>query len=381
MSIPRIIISGGGIGGLTAAIALKEVGIEAVVYEAAPTIKPVGAGLALAANAIKAFHKIGIRDAVISEGRLLEALVINDEKGVAITRTDTLASTKKYGADNFAIHRANLHRVLMSFLDENHVITGRRVVNAEQKDNKVFITFSDGTSDSGDYLIAADGIHSPVRKKLLPASSIRYAGYTCWRAVIDYPTTSLHEASETWGPQGRFGIVPLKGNQLYWFACVKASQNDEQMKRFEVEDLIKLFAGYHSPIPDILAQTKNDQLIWNDILDLAPLPAYAFDRILLIGDAAHATTPNMGQGACQAIEDGVILASVINESSSPGEAFKVFEQKRLQRTQYIVRQSRLIGTIAQLQNPVAGKLRNALMRLIPSSVQQNQLDKILSIEF
>ncbi|GAB3165204.1 FAD-dependent monooxygenase [Telluribacter humicola] len=374
-------ITGGGIAGLTTAIALKRTGIQAVVYEAAPEIKAVGAGIGLAANAMKGFQKLGIDQAIMQEGRLLDALVIKDERGRLITKTDTLASSKKYGADNFTIHRARLHQVLMSYLDAAAVHTNKRLLHFERNGDKVHLHFADGSQGSVDYLIAADGIHSPVRQKLLPNVSTRYAGYTCWRAVIDYPTDHLREASETWGPNGRFGVVPLKDNKLYWYACVKAKENDLQYKNYTVEDLLQNFGSYHHPIPEVLQNTKTEQLIWNDIADLSPLPQYAFDTILLIGDAAHATTPNMGQGACQAIEDAVILADTIKKAPSLLDAFKEFERLRMARTQYIVKQSRLIGEVAQLQNKLIGGLRNSLMRALPASAQQKQLDKVLGVEF
>ncbi|WP_247234602.1 FAD-dependent monooxygenase [Telluribacter sp. SYSU D00476] len=377
----KIGITGGGIAGLTTAIALKRIGIHAVVYEAAPTIKAVGAGIGLAANAMKGFQKLGIDHAIMQEGRLLDALVIKDERGRQITKTDTLASSQKYGADNFTIHRARLHQVLMSYLDDADVHTNKRLLHFERSGSKVQLHFADGSQEWVDYLIAADGIHSPVRQQLLPTATTRYAGYTCWRAVIDYPADHLREASETWGPMGRFGVVPLKDNKLYWYACVKARENDIRYKNFKVDDLLQTFGSYHPPIPEVLQNTRTEQLIWNDIADLAPLPQYAFDTILLIGDAAHATTPNMGQGACQAIEDAVILADVIQRAPTLPDAFREFERLRMARTQYIVKQSRLIGVVAQLQNKLIGGLRNRLMRALPASAQQKQLDKVLGVEF
>lgn len=377
----RIIISGGGIAGLTTAIALKQIGFHPLVCEAAPEIKPVGAGLALAANAIRAFKKLGIDDAVMAKGRLLNAFTIKDEKGRIITKTDSLTSSEKYGADNFTIHRADLHRVLMSFLDKQEVQTNKRCIDFEKIDQKVLLHFSDGSSETADYLIAADGIHSPVRKKLLPSYTIRYSGYTCWRSVIDIPSADLKEASETWGTRGRFGIVPLAHDKLYWFACIKARPDDERMKHYTVKELLQHFGNYHQPIPEILHKTKDEDLIWNDISDLPPLPRFSFENILLIGDAAHATTPNMGQGACQAIEDAVILADCIQKVSSVSAAFSAFEKRRMDRTHYIVKQSRMIGNIAQIQNKYVACIRNAFMRSIPAKTREQQLDKVLRVDF
>jgi 2-polyprenyl-6-methoxyphenol hydroxylase-like FAD-dependent oxidoreductase len=377
----KLVISGGGIAGLTTAIALQKIGIEAHVYEAAQEIKAVGAGIVLAANALKAFQKLEIEQTIMAEGRLLDSFSLKDEKGKVLTQNNSLSSTEKYGADNFTIHRADLHRVLQSFLKPGTIQTGKRCVDVESENDQARLHFSDGSSETADYLIAADGIHSPVRQKLLPTSKIRYADYTCWRSVIENPLPELKQASESWGRKGRFGIVPLAHNKLYWFACINAPQNDERMKRFTVEDLLANFSTYHDPIPEILKKTTNGELIWNDIADLRPLSQYAFGNILLIGDAAHATTPNMGQGACQAIEDAVILADEIQKAHSIPEAFRAFEKRRMEKTHYIINQSRMIGKMAHMQNPYFGALRNMLMRSMPKSIQEKQLEKVLKVDF
>lgn len=377
----NLTILGGGIAGLTTAIALNRIGIRARVYEAAPEVKAVGAGLVLAANAIKGFQKLGIAQAVMAEGRLLDAFSIKDDKGSLITRTDSLASSRKYGADNFTIHRANLHRVLMSFLPPEDVQTNKYCTGFERKQNQLVLHFSDGSTVLTDYLLAADGINSPIRQQLVPGSRPRYAGYTCWRAVIDSPSPDLMETTETWGPQGRFGIAPLAQGRLYWFACVQAPENDARLQQYTPADLLDLFRNYHHPIAEIIRRTKKEDLIWNDIADLPPLSNYAFDNILLLGDAAHATTPNLGQGACQAIEDAVILADEIAKATSIPEAFRAFEKRRMARTRYVVKQSRLLGQVAQLQNRYLGALRNAVIRALPERVQEQQMDKILQVDF
>ena len=286
-------IIGGGIAGLTAAIALKRIGVETEVFEAAPEIKPVGAGLGLAANAIKAFRKMGIADDVIAAGHCLNGFTILDEKGRTITRTDSRAMSQKHGLDNLAIHRGRLHEVLLRHLDPATLHAGKRAVDFQETAEGVTLYFQDGSQFQAQQVVVADGIHSPLRRKLLPASSPRYAGYTCWRAVVDYPgAEGQQEATETWGPKGRFGIVPLAEGKMYWFACLNAPQNSPEMKAFRVQDLLRVFGQYHALIPDILKRTQDEQLLWNDICDLEPLRQYAFGRLVLIGDAAHATTPN-----------------------------------------------------------------------------------------
>lgn len=374
-------ILGGGIVGLTTALALQKMGIGATVFEAAPAIKPLGAGLALAANAIKAFQRLGIADEVIQAGRLLDAFTIYDQYGRIITRTDSRAISQKYGLDNFSIHRAALHQVLLRQLGDGVVHMGKRGVQMTQQSDKVIIQFDDGTTHETNYLLVADGIHSPIRQQLMPESNPRYAGYTCWRAVVDATDLNLSEASESWGPVGRFGLVPLANNQLYWFATQNAPANDARMRTRTPNDLLRQFNGYHSPIPDVLARTPDNALIWSDICDLKPLTRYAFDNIVLLGDAAHATTPNLGQGACQAIEDAVVLADELTRGGTVPDAFRRFEQRRLKRTHTICKTSRRIGTIAQIENKFLMTLRNGLFRLLPANINERQLEMLYQVDF
>lgn len=374
-------ILGAGIAGLTTAIALQKIGIKAQVFEAAPDIKPLGAGLLLAANAVKAYQHLGIAEKMVERGRLLPTFVIFDQAGRSITQADAGAISQKYGLHNFAIHRAALHEALLTELDAEQIITGKRAMGFEKNEDNITIQFQDGATIATDYLIVADGIHSSVRRQLLPDATPRYAGYTCWRAVVDAGDLKLSAASETWGTDGRFGIVPLTDNRIYWFACINAAANDATMRRYTVEDLQRHFGHYHAPVAQILAQTRDEDLIWNDIIDLKPLKNFAFGNMVLIGDAAHATTPNMGQGACQAIEDAVILADEMAKNSNPALAFRAFEQRRLKRTHYIVNNSRALGRVAQLNNPVLAAARNALFRMLPERINERQMRTLFEVDF
>ena len=379
----KFAIIGAGIGGLTLAIAMQQKGFDVTVYENAPQIKPLGAGLGLAANAMKAFYEIGIGDRILKAGKKLKSLEIKSRAGKVLSSADSEKMAKNLGVtSNFAIHRADLHEVLLHEVKPGTLQLGKGCLDFVQSEMGVTIKFSDGTSSFADYMIAADGINSKVRSKLLPDSNPRYAGYTCWRAVIDsIDDFDLETTSETWGEEGRFGIVPLSDNRIYWFACINAPQNDLSKKAFTIKDLQNRFQYYHSPIPRLLSMTNESQLIWSDIIDLKPLRKFAFGRVVLIGDAAHATTPNMGQGACMAIEDAVILANLLETSTSAEEVFKLFEKKRIVRTTKIVNGSWRVGKLAQMDNSFLIGLRNAALQVTPSSVAEKQMKFISDISF
>lgn len=374
-------ILGGGIAGLTTAIALQKIGIYAQVFEAAPEIKPIGAGLLLAANAVQAYERLGMAKKIVQCGRLLPSFAILDDRGRTITQADAATISRKYGMHNFAIHRATLHEALLAELSPWQVHTGKRAVGFEKSGRQINIRFQDGTTVLTDQLIVADGIHSAIRRQLLPDSAPRYAGYTCWRAVIDAGDLDVQAATETWGPEGRFGIVPLADNRIYWFACLNAAENDPRFANYTVEDLQRHFGHYHHPVSEILTRSRNATLLHNDIIDLKPIENYAFGNVVLIGDAAHATTPNMGQGACQAIEDAIILADELKKNPMPEVAFRAFEQRRLKRTHYIVNNSRTLGKIAQLSNPTLAKARNTLFRMLPASMNERQMRTLYKVDF
>lgn len=380
---PKFTIIGGGIAGLTAAIALQKKDYDITIFEAAPAIRAVGAGLVLAANAIQSLQKLGIADDIIPVGRVLPSFKILDSKGKIINETTTKNLTKRYGISNFTIHRADLHRILLSKIPTHCFQTNKKAVAVSQTQQSVFVKFSDGTTHETQYLIVADGVHSPLRQQLIPNSAPRYAGYTCWRGIADNTALQLEETSETWGAKGRFGIVPLANDKIYWFACINAPQNSETFKQYKAKQLQIQYKDFHEPIPTLLRHTKDENILWNDIIDLKPIAQYAFGNILLMGDAAHATTPNMGQGACQAIEDAAVLAHLLEHEENEANMlaiFKQFEKRRLKRTHHIVNTSWRIGQVAQWENPILIALRNWAFRMTPKSVSENQLKMVYEVE-
>jgi 2-polyprenyl-6-methoxyphenol hydroxylase-like FAD-dependent oxidoreductase len=377
----KIAISGGGIAGLTAALAFQKAGYETTIFEAAANLRPVGAGLGLAPNAMKALAALSIADDMIPLGRKLPYFRILDKNGNIISETDSRMVSEKFGLDNFTIHRHKLHEALLKHIDPESVKSGKKAIAFEEKNRKTKIRFADNTHFEADYLIVADGVNSLLRSRIVPREVKRYAGYTCWRGVIDNAGQLAEGASETWDTKGRFGIVPLADNQIYWFACMKSKADHAAYNALNARDLARHFSHFHHPVPEILRRATQFPLIHNDIYDLAPLPHYAFGNKLLIGDAAHATTPNMGQGACQAIEDAATLYVELQKDQSIEQVFAAFEAKRMERTQYVISQSRLVGNMAQLSNPLLASLRNVVLRLMPASAREKQFDKLYNVTF
>ena len=375
-----ISIVGGGIGGLCAAIGLQQLGCTVHVYEAAQELRPLGAGLILAANSVRALHKLDLDTVVQAIGLPFDQIAILDQQGNIINKTKMSEISREFGAGNFSVHRADLHKVLVSQLKSGTLKLAKRCTEVKADKQQVILTFADGSQAVTSALIAFDGIHSFVRKTLLPQIELRYAGYTCWRAVIPYQFRSQSQQfTETWGKDGRFGIVPLTDGQVYWFATINASVNDTQMQAYRVADLQQNFRNYHSLVTDVLKNTPDKSLLWNDITDFVPINQYAFGNIVLAGDAAHAMTPNMGQGAGMAIEDAAVLTSCVAQYPNIQEAFQQFEQRRIKRVSSMVNKSFQLGKIAQHLPPQFHGLRNSLFRMIPDWVNQRQMREIYKV--
>lgn len=367
-------ILGGGIAGLSAAIGLEKIGLKASVFEAAPAFKPVGAGLILAPNAIKAYEYLGVHEEVMAAGNLIQHFNILSQTGKVIT--STIADNPVNAWSAHSIHRATLHNVLIKHLNNTDVYFGKRTTRLESNQNGSVVHFEDGTSIKAKYVIVAEGIHSPIRSQLLPTSKERYAGYTCWRGIARGLDFAKNNSSETWGSNGRFGIVPLKDDLIYWFAVKNAPAHCEAMRLYTKRDLKLNFKDYHSKVRETIEATEEKSIFWNDIIDLKPISQYAFDKVVLMGDAAHATTPNMGQGACMAIEDSAALSYSLHNTLAVDEAFRHFEQHRVKRAKGIVTQSWTLGKIAQWENSMGIAIRNAMFRSIPKSVSQKQMRKL-----
>jgi 2-polyprenyl-6-methoxyphenol hydroxylase-like FAD-dependent oxidoreductase len=378
----KAIIIGGGIGGLCAAIALRKKGIAATVFERVPELKEVGAGLSLWANAIKALDRIGMAEAV---GAISIPQTIG---GVRSIEGNLLSSALRGHAESrigetlvVVLHRAELLSALLQKAGEENVITGAKCLGFEQDDQGVTAQFAGGQEVRGDLLLGADGINSIVRAQLFGKSAPRYSGYTGWRAVTEFDHPILRQgAFESWGKGVRFGMIPLSRKRIYWFAAKNAPQGESNSAGDGKGELLRLFRGWHEPIEAAIEATDENAILRNDIVDRIPLKKWTQGRVTLLGDAAHPMTPNLGQGACQAIEDAVVLADCLSENSALTEALKTYEARRLERANRIVRQSWRIGKAIQLENTLVCKLRNAIMKLTPAALQMKQLEWIIGYE-
>ena len=374
-STRHVLIAGAGIGGLTLACTLQRAGIRATVFERAEALRPVGAGLIVQMNAAVALRRIGLCDAVVAEGQRAEQTVILDSKGARITAVDVRSLQDELGIPMVAVHRARLQAVLRAHAGpEEAVRLGVSVTGFQDDGAHVTVTLSTGETVTGDVLVGADGLRSAVRSGLLGAQPTRYSGYTSWRGVcVGADLVPAGQFTETWGRGARFGIVPISHGEVYWYATLNAPAGAEDAPGQTLAVLQERFAGWHAPITQLLAATPPERVLRTDIHDRPPVPSWSRGRVTLLGDAAHPMTPNLGQGGCQAIEDGVVLGECLAAPGSVEDALRAYESRRVKRANALVVRSHQVGRVAQWENGAARFVRDALFRRVPQSAARRQL--------
>ena len=304
-------IIGGGIGGLTTAIALQQKGIEVEIFEAASEIKEVGAGITLAINAMQIYQRLGMTEKLLNVGNRLDGFQITDNKLKILSYVDISDLEQIYKVGNIAIHRAKLQKILVNELQDCPIHLGKKLKRLDQKDGVVHLEFEDGTFHQTTLLIGADGIHSAVRRSIFPNSKERFAKQICWRGITSFDLGKAYHyiAREAWGLGRRIGIVPIAPGKVYWYACLSYKDSANEIDN---KNLSSLFSDFHPLASDIINATKKENIISAELGDLEIIPEWHTGNVCLIGDAAHATTPNMGQGANQAIESAWVLSECLN---------------------------------------------------------------------
>ncbi|MFF9864438.1 FAD-dependent monooxygenase [Streptomyces sp. NPDC013953] len=362
---PHAVVIGSGIGGLTAAVALHRRGWRITVLERAASLRPVGAGLGLAPNALRALDVIGLGDEVRALAAWQGDGGLRTPGGRWLSRTNARVAAERYGDPLVALHRATLIELLASRLPDGALRTG---APAELADPGVpggrpaRVTTPDGEFDA-DLVIGADGIHSAVRTALFPAHpGPRYTGLTSWRLVVPAPPRPFHP-HETWGRGVLWGTQPLKDGRVYAYAAAVAPAGGHSPDG-EKAELLRRCGDWHDPVPALLAAAGEDGVLRHDIHHLAvPLPAFHRGRTALLGDSAHAMAPTLGQGGNQAIEDGIVLAHHLAPRADLGAGLAAYSADRLPRTTGIVRRAARVTALHTRDGRPFVLLRNALVAL------------------
>src|SRR5262249_19020456 len=293
--------------------------------------------------------------AVVDSGVPLERIEVHDKQDGVLLRLNLQQVKAKYRHTTVSIHRAALHRVLLEHVRPDTFHLGKRCTGLTQDQDGVTVQFQDGTQVEGDVLVGADGIHSVIRRALFPDVALRYSGQTCYRgiATMELPPSLARTCWEVWGGERRFGFSALGSRQVYWFAPMTAPAGSAEREGTLSEQLVERYVGFPAPIPDIIERTPVDEIIRTDLYDFLPLTRWWQGRVILLGDAAHAMTPNLGQGGAQAIEDACALAERLAACPTPEQAFRGDEQLRMPKGRWIVEAAGRVGRRA----PPPGRAR------------------------
>jgi 2-polyprenyl-6-methoxyphenol hydroxylase-like FAD-dependent oxidoreductase len=355
---PRAVIIGTGIGGLAAAAGLHAAGWDVTAYERAASLEPVGAGLALAPNGLRALDVFGVGDAV-------RAHAIGQEIGICRPDGRWLlrSSTERMISDRFGdpvilLPRSRLIEALASVVPDGVIALSTEVTSVDQDGH---VTTAAGSLDA-DLVVAADGLSSATRAALFPSHpGTRYSGFTTWRLLTpEFPGPV--PMAETWGPGSVFGVMPLADGRVYCYAAAPAPRGAHSPDD-ELAELVRRFGGWHKPIPALLGSVAPEAVLRHDVAELAaPLPAMHRGRVAFLGDAAHPMTPNLGQGACQALEDAAVLARLTTglSGSDVTDMLARYTAMRLARTTKIVQLSRRAGRMTTWTSRPAIALRDGL---------------------
>ncbi|MFZ3588911.1 FAD-dependent monooxygenase [Bacillus sp. DJP31] len=369
----KVLIIGAGISGLASALMLEKIGYAPVIFEKSDGLRNDGGGLTLWPNATDALHSMGLLEEIYQKSKILSESALTTSSGKTLVTIPLKELATKYGTHTVGILRANLHHILASKLMQTEIKIGYKLVNLKETNEEVIARFENGHEEAGDLLVGADGIHSAVRNKLFPNHALRFSGYEAWRGIATYTNQYTKSGSmfEAWGNGMRFGLIPMSDSLVYWFATRNTSENLSE-GQISKEQLIHSFREFVEPVPTVIEVTKDKDITRKVIYDLKPLPNWSKGRVVLIGDAAHATTPNLGQGACMALEDAVILAQTLEQGNSITQTVKTFEDMRKGRAKLIVNSSWVCGKIAQVENKLFCDVRNKLVKIGPS-IQRNSI--------
>jgi FAD-dependent urate hydroxylase len=338
----KIIIIGAGIGGLTAHLVGKRAGFEVEHYERQPELGPAGAGIVLWPNGVKILLALGLGDRLRHIGHALERVATWTNKGEPLTEMPVGELESKLGAPVYPVSRTDLQSLLLDAVGPGALHLGAKCVRVEQSTADATAYFEDGHTATGDVVIGADGIHSAVRRAVAGEVQPRFTGMVNWVGLLaNDGLQPEHIGSEFLGEGKRCGLLPIAGNRVYFGFASALDKGVPAPAAGRRGQLQGLFGGWPAPIPAVIERFDETDLKFLEIHDLPPLPRWSQGRLTLLGDAAHATAPTLGQGGCQAMEDAIWLARCLGATTlGVADGLARYESKRRERAEVIVARSR-----------------------------------------
>ena len=368
----KIAIIGGGIGGLTMALSLKINNIPFKLYEKSIEFKDVGAGIGISSNALKIFDKLHIGDKIRGSGYLIKKTILASENL-------KILKTIPFPEDVYCIHRASLIHILSNQLNKNSYQLNKELksINYEK------LTFQDNSVENFNTVIAADGINSTIRRTHFPKIKIRTAEQVIWRGIVDFDITLKLKNTyyELFGKSSRFLFLPLSDTKIFWLAVQNKKDFHKKTSVLLKDYLLESYKEYHPIVLEMLSKTNENNIIQNELGDIKPnYKSWFTNNTVFIGDSIHATTPNLGQGACQAVEDAYTLALCLKKHNTE-EAFYQYQKARENKVKYIVKSSWKIGKMSLANTSFQKKVLHLMLQFYPQKFYQKRFKKLLDIDY
>lgn len=341
----KVIIVGAGMGGLTTALAMRQAGYSVEVYDRVRALRPAGAGISLWSNGVKVLNRLGLGNAIAAIGGPMEQMAYCDGKtGAELTRFSLSPLVERVGQVPYPVARTDLQQMLLSAYGAEQVQLNKRCVAIEQTADSATAIFEDGHRAIGDVVVGADGTHSVIRTHVVgQPTERRYVGYVNWNGLV--PISDDLAPANSWdiyvADGQRASVMPVGDNQFYFFLDVPLPKGTENNPENYRQELQGHFAGWAKPVQTLIERLDPMKTNRVEIHDIEPLKTLVKGRVALIGDAAHSTAPDLGQGGCQAMEDAWMLANYLFTTNlSVGDALQRYEESRLDRVAQIILKAR-----------------------------------------
>ncbi len=361
----RALIAGAGIAGLTSAIALRERGIEATVLERAGAAQEIQVGgcIHMWHNGMRGLQRIGVGDRLLElagEAAVVDRAEFRTANGRLMYGWSVREIERQVGSPTFGVRRPDLHRVLLDAVEDGVVRFGETCEGFEQDGEGVRVRLASGEEERGDVLIGADGMRSALRAELPGATQPRYAGYVSWQAIARVGTDVVPVGlfRVLWGRGARFLFYRIGPEDVYWEGTFAAPAGGGEPVERRRQAVLERFRGWSAPVETIVGATEGEAITRADMYDRPTSKQWGAGRVTLIGDAAHAMTNALGQGANQAIEDAVVLAGRLADGADPADGLRAYEAERIPRTTKFASMSWSLARASRLHNPLACALRN-----------------------